>query len=263
MSLPDGRYLLLSLTLALAISGMAWRVRALTTSGACAATLVGFLVMGWGGATGGIALLLFFVSSSALSRLGKKRKASLGYEKSGERDASQVLANGGVAALSALLLVFFPHNIRPMAMLLGALAAANADTWATEIGSLAAFPPRLITNLRPAPVGSSGAISAPGTLASLVGALLIGTVLFFGAFGLRGVLTVAISGLTGSLFDSLLGATIQVQYRCTRCHKLTERKTHHDLPTERARGITWMNNDAVNFLATLCGAIVAASLFPL
>jgi uncharacterized protein (TIGR00297 family) len=258
MSAPDAPHLVLSAVLALAVSMAAWRIRALTVSGAIAAALVGFLVLGFGGGAGAAALLLFFVSSSALSRWGKKRKQSLDYEKGGERDAAQVLANGGVAAIMALLMVFFPRSPWLPAALLGALASANADTWATEIGSLASHPPRLITTFRPAPTGSSGAISGPGTLASLGGASLIALTALFYDFGFHGIAAVVIGGVAGSFFDSLMGATLQVQYRCVHCHKITERHIHHESQTQWERGIPWMNNDAVNFLATLCGALVTA-----
>jgi uncharacterized protein (TIGR00297 family) len=261
MSAPDASHLVLSAGAALAISAAAWRLRALNRSGAIAAAIVGFLVLGFGGTAGGAALLLFFVSSSALSRWGKKRKQSLDYEKGGERDAAQVLANGGTAAVLALLLAFFPESHWIAAALLGALASANADTWATEIGSLAAHPPRLITTLRPAPTGSSGAISVPGTLASIAGASMVALTALFYDFGVAGVVAAAVGGTAGSLLDSLLGATVQVQYRCVECHKMTERHTHHEQPTQWSRGIHWMNNDAVNLIATLGGAIVAASLF--
>lgn len=262
-SRPDALHLLIAAAAAAGISGVAWRMRALSRSGAAAAAAVGFSLFGFGGAPGAAALLLFFVSSTALSRVGRKRKASLEYEKGGERDAGQVLANGGIAALCALLLPFVPDNHRSLpAALLGALAAANADTWATEVGSLAAHPPRWITTLRPAPPGSSGAVSLPGTLAALAGALLIGAAApLFGLPAPRGIAAAAVGGFAGCLFDSLLGATLQAQYRCPECGKLTERHEHHGRPTEPARGLPWMNNDAVNLLATLAGAAVAALLF--
>ncbi|MES2460219.1 MAG: DUF92 domain-containing protein [Armatimonadota bacterium] len=262
MSAPDASHLVVSVGLALAISTAARRMGALTTSGATAAAAVGFLVLGFGGWAGGAALLLFFVSSSALSRLDKKRKQSLDYEKGGERDAAQVLANGGAAAVSALLSLFLPESPLPAAAMLGALASANADTWATEIGSLASRPPRLITTFRPAPTGSSGAVSVPGTVASVAGALLIAVAVLFFGFGVYGIIAVLIGGIAGSLFDSVLGATLQVQYRCAVCGKTTERHLHHGLPTRWERGLLWMNNDAVNLLATLCGALVTALLLP-
>lgn len=254
---------MLAAALAVIVAGAAWRVRALSASGAVAAALVGFLLFGMAGGKGALALLLFFVSSSALSRLGKKRKDALSFEKGGERDAGQVLANGGIAALCAALIPFVPPQNFTLiaAALLGALAAANADTWATEIGALARRPPRLITTFRPAPTGASGAVSLPGTAAALAGAWLIALVALAWGVGNEGILAVTVGGFAGSLFDSLLGATIQAQYRCTICGKLTEQRVHCKQPTEKARGLAWMNNDVVNALATAFGASAAALLF--
>jgi uncharacterized protein (TIGR00297 family) len=243
---------------ALALAGAARKVRALSVSGMIAATVVGTLLFGCAGWPGAAALLLFFVTSSALSRWGRKRKAALSFEKGGERDAGQVLANGGVAALCAALLPFFPASPWLFAALLGALAEANADTWATEIGSLAAAPPRLITNFRPAPTGSSGAVSLPGTAAALAGAALIAGVAWVFGMPARIAIGALLGGFAGALFDSLIGATLQAQYRCMGCGRLTESRTHcGGQPAALAQGIAWVGNDAVNFLATIFGAAVA------
>lgn len=259
--MPDNLHLLTAAILAALVALAARRVGALSASGAVAAAAVGFLLFGMGGWRGALALLLFFISSSALSRVGKRRKEALSFEKGGERDAGQVLANGGVAALCAALLPVSPDTSVMVAALLGALAAANADTWATEIGALARRSPVLITTLQPAPTGASGAISAPGTAAALAGAFLIGLTALLWQTGSAGFLAVTAGGFAGSLFDSLLGATVQAQYRCPVCGKLTERRIHcDDQPTERARGLAWMNNDAVNALATAFGAVTAALL---
>ena len=129
MTLPDTGHLLRAAALAAGIAFAARRMRALTVSGATAAAIVGFLLFGLGGGQGAAALLLFFVTSSALSRWRKRDKDRIGFEKGGERDAGQVLANGGIAAACALLLPVFPEALWPRLALLGALAAANADTW--------------------------------------------------------------------------------------------------------------------------------------
>jgi uncharacterized protein (TIGR00297 family) len=265
---PAPAYLGLAALLALGVSGAAWRARALSASGAGAAAFVGFCLFGFAGGRGAAALLLFFVTSSALSRVGKRRKDALAFEKGGERDAGQVLANGGVAALCAAALPFVGPGSRPvvLAALLGALATANADTWATELGALARRPPVMLTTFKPAPTGASGAVSGPGTLAALAGALLIGAAALLWRPELGQSLVPAmgaatVGGFLGALFDSLLGATVQVQYRCAVCGKLTERHEHCGQPTEYARGVRWLNNDAVNTLATLAGAAFAAGLY--
>lgn len=220
------------------IGFLAWRVNALTLSGAVAAACVGFCHLAFGGWLAAGALLAFFGTSTALSKLGKRKKEALGFEKSGQRDAWQVLANGGIATLCAVL----GH---PEA-LLGALAAANADTWATELGSLFGGKPRRITNLAPAEPGESGAISLLGTLAALLGAALLG------AFAGYAWLAVTLAGFIGALADSVLGATLQAQWRDEKTGRWSE------IPQGKpARGVSWLRNDAVNILATLIGAVTA------
>ncbi len=230
---------------------VAWKLKALTPSGAVAAAGVGFSHLAFGGWPGAGALLLFFVTSTALSKIGKRQKEALGFEKSSRRDALQVLANGGVAALCALLIPMIGD--RGFVLMLGALAAACADTWATEVGSLFGGTPRKITTLRPVRTGESGAISPLGTLAALCGAGLLASLcpLFSPLLGVRGILSVLLGGFLGSLVDSLLGATLQAQWKDSDGN-FTE--IRHGKP---ARGWTFMNNDTVNFIATLTGALLA------
>ena len=211
IALPPAWHLLIAFVAALLIAGAARAARALTTSGAVAATVVGALIFGLGGWAGAVALLLFFATSTALGRVGRRRKEGVGFEKGGERDAAQVLANGGIAALCACLLPVFPAGPWLVAGLLGALAEANADTWATEIGTV--HPPRMITTLQRAAPGRSGAISIPGTLAALGGAGLIAATvpLWHLSHAAPVAFSVLVGGFAGALADSLLGATLQAQ----------------------------------------------------
>jgi uncharacterized membrane protein len=67
--------------------------------------------------------------------------------------------------------------------------------------------------------------------------------------------------LGGSMLDSLLGATVQAIYYCPACDKETERRIHTcGTKTRPLRGWPWMNNDVVNFIATLWGALIAMSM---
>jgi uncharacterized protein (TIGR00297 family) len=158
-----------------------------------------------------VLLLAFFVLSTLLSRRGTARN---------ER---QVIANGGIAALAALA-----GNWLWFA---GALAAANADTCATEIGRFSPTSPRLITNGARVPAGTDGGMTLLGTTAGIAGAGLIAALSY--VFGQRGALAIAVAGVVGMLVDSLLGATVQGKVR-------------------------WMDNDVVNLAATLTGAACAA-----
>jgi len=243
--------------LSAAIGALAWLKRWLTPSGALGAILTGTPVFGLGGWTGGLALVAFFLSGSLLSRLFRSRKAQVEAEfaKTGTRDLGQALTNGGVAAAAALGYAW-TGELPWMGALLGSLAAASADTWATELGVLARSAPRLITTLRPAPPGTSGAVSLNGLAAAVGGAAFVGAVAAaVEPLWWRLLPHLALAGLFGSLVDSLLGATVQAVYWCPRCHKETERTVHRcGSPTRLHRGFPVVSNDLVNLLATLAGA---------
>jgi len=151
----------------------------------------------------------------------------------------------------------------------GAMAAVNADTWATELGVLSPHPPRSITTGRRVEVGTSGGVTWLGTAASLGGALTIGLVAGLELLILRQgwasvatlLLAATVGGAAGSAFDSLLGATVQAIYWCDTCGKETERRVHLcGAETRLLRGGRWLGNDLVNFAASAVGALVAAGI---
>ena len=245
--------------LAIIIAYLSYRARSLDCSGVLAALVVGTVIFGLGGLRWAILLLTFFITSSGLSQMFKsrKREANEKYAKGGQRDASQVFSNGGIATLFAALHFFFPGAAWPWLGFAVSLAAVNADTWATELGVLNPTPPRLITDLRKVvEKGTSGGVSWGGTLASFMGAGLIGleaALLDPSGTNWSFFVLVTIAGLLGALFNSLLGATVQAIYYCPSCQKETERNPTHSCGTEttQIRGWTWLDNDWVNFA---CGA---------
>jgi uncharacterized protein (TIGR00297 family) len=143
------------------------------------------------------------------------------------------------------------------------LAAVNADTWATELGVLNPTAPRMITNWKKrVEKGTSGGISLFGTLASLFGAAVIAipAALFAGDWSL--LLLISVAGLAGSLFDSLLGATVQAMYYCPTDEKETEKHPLHTCGTKtiHIRGWEWLNNDWVNFACGAFGSLIALGI---
>ena len=276
--------LLLGFNLAIIISVLAYALNALSLYGAVAASVLGFVVFGLGGLDWAIPLLAFFLSSSALSRVAKKRKEGLEekYSKGSRRDAAQVLANGGVAGAMVLAHALFPSLSWPWIGFAAGLAAANADTWATELGVLSPSLPRLITTGKPVERGVSGGVSLVGLVASAAGALLVGLLaaIFYpgsAVIPLAGganqipalpmtlvrIFLFGLAGLAGSLVDSLLGATLQAIYTCPACRKITERHPFHTCgtPTTWLRGLPWLNNDWVNFACTFSSAIIALVIY--
>jgi uncharacterized protein (TIGR00297 family) len=242
-----------------AIAIAAFRVRSLDAGGAIAAAIVGTVTFGALGLPGAGVLLAFFITSVALSRVGKARKAQILVDvgKTGPRDAAQVFANGGIAAVCALLSLW--EGPRFVVAFAGAFAAAAADTWATEIGALARGTPRSILTFKPIATGLSGGVSLQGTLAEIGGALLIAAVAL--ALVPHSFLAVALGGIAGATADSLLGASLQSLRWCPGCKRLTEREPHVcGANTTPVRGLSWFGNDTTNYVATLIGAGVAFAL---
>jgi uncharacterized protein (TIGR00297 family) len=267
--------LLLGVLLSAAIGGLGYWRRALSLSGVVGAILIGTLIFGLGGWIWGLLLITFFISSSWLShyRRADKEQVAEKFAKGSQRDIGQVLANGG---LGAILAIVFANNPDPLlfAAFVGVMGTVNADTWATELGILSRVPPRLITTGQAVVPGTSGGVTRLGMWASIGGALLIGamaTALIQAAsllssqdWSLQAVsypLLAVAGGVAGSLFDSLLGATVQGIYYCDRCAKETESPIHRcGQATRLTRGWRWLNNDVVNFTASLLGGLVAALL---
>lgn len=250
--------LLLALFVAGTLAVAARRARALSEGGALAAAIVGTCVVlaGWGWA---LLLLAFFVSSSALSRWRAAERDALTngmLAKPGERDAAQVLANGGLFALAALGAAMLEGS-HLAALGAGALAAATADTWSTEIGTVRGGTPRHLLSGEPMPPGASGGVTRVGSAAAIAGALLIAAVSALP--GIRApFVPVWLGGIAGALCDSLLGATVQERRWCPSCELRTERRVHRcGTATDVRGGVAGFGNDLVNVASVTAGGLVA------
>ena len=251
----------------------AWKGHILDSRGAITAFLIGFATFvfpadGW---KWFLVLLVFLTVSSYMThyKYQVKRKKGFAQEKGGARGWPNVAANGVVAGILVLFTPFFLQDSYYwqliLAAFLGAVATANADTLATEIGLLNPTDPRLITDLKKVvPAGTSGGISIFGELATLFGALLIG--IAAGLLGMTGnpgwslsvlIGITMIAGLAGCSIDSVIGATVQGIYKCRVCNKITENRRHCGNPSIPLRGHKVIDNNVVNLIATICGAIVA------
>lgn len=220
-------------------------LRWLTSDGSVAAAAVGGLVLWGAGLRGAGLLLLFFVSGSLLTAWNQREKrqepqrrdndrqppaASAAAAAPTARTARQVLANGGWAAVGATAIRWKPEI--GWALLVGSLATAQADTWATEIGAHARGRPRLITTGRPVAAGTSGGVTWLGTGAGLAGAVVLAGVGYLWGLPLTVAAPGAAVGVLGMLLDSGLGATMEAR--------------------------SWLDNDGVNLAATSAGAVAAA-----
>ena len=204
-------------------------VRGVTTTGGMAGSMVCFALLVAAGPRAFAALLVVFILTWASTRVGYARKQTQGTaERRAGRNAFQVFANLGVSFFCAILYAtVWPDPRLPIA-LCAALAEAAADTVSSEIGQAVGGVPRLITNWKPAPAGTDGAITLAGTAAGIGAAI---------AVCLTGIVPwplapiCAAAGILGMFADSLLGATLE--------HR------------------RFMDNNAVNFSSTAIAALIA------
>lgn len=239
----------------ISVSGYFYKL--LTWSGSLAACVIG-LAVALGFEVKGLFLLgFFFASSSFWSKFKRKNKvkAEERQEKGSQRDWQQVVANGGTCALFSLLYALFPLPEFIIGFAI-AIAAANSDTWASEIGSLSKHPPIFIRTLKRIETGTSGAISLLGTIAAILGSLTIALLsYYFFQLSFSFVLIIFAFGFFGNVIDTILGAFFQVVYQCEICLAEVESLKHCGTRTTIIKGHPIFNNDFVNFFSGLLAAI--------
>lgn len=245
--------MILGILFILFLSFAAWKSNTLTKSGMIGAMFVGsaiYIGFSWEGL---LLLGCFFVTSNMWGKIKSKRKASLHdlLKKKDQRDIIQVFANGGVPAFIAVLSLFDISNLIIYKVLFSiSLAAANSDTWASEIGTLSKGQPRMFLTFKKVERGTSGAVSILGTCAAIAGACFIALaaiILFDLSF--REFWVISLAGFLGNIFDTILGQTIQIKYKCQVCHKVTEKDLHCHQQGLKTNTFSFLDNDAVNIIS--------------
>ena len=224
----------------LVFAQLAYRLRSVDKSGAVVGTLLGTVIFASLGFSGWLLLLAFFVLGTGATKIGYARKAAAGLaqKKGGRRSARHAIANSGVAAVCAFFAATTPDTLLYLAAFAGAFATAAGDTMSSEIGQLWGRRTFLITTLKRVPRGTDGAISLEGTLAGLgasAAVAFLGVGLSF--YSVTVAVLITLAAFLGTMLESLVGATLE------------------------QRG--WLDNEAVNFLNTLCGALLAAGFVAL
>lgn len=205
----------------------------LTWLAAGAGVVLGYFIYKGGGYTGLLMLATFFIAGTTATSWGLRQKQKLGIaeERGGRRTAGQVWANAGVAGIAGLLALFLPEkNQLFQLMIAGSFSAATADTLSSELGNLYGKRFYNVLTFKKDQRGLNGVISLEGTLCGVAGSCLI-AFLYSITFGFQHFIWIVVAGTAGNLADSYLGATVE------------------------RRG--WLGNNAVNFLNTLVGALIA------
>ncbi len=249
--------LLPAVLLAGVIAAVGGRLGWHTPRGVLSASLVGAAVLEGAGMRGGALMGLFFMSGSLLTRWSERDGLHSIDAKGSRRDEVQVAANGTWAAAGAIAIHAAP--VIGWSVMAGALGAAQADTWATEIGARAAHSPRLITSGEVVQRGTSGGVTWLGTAGGVAGAAIMAVATWAVApppAALAGLL----GGYLGLTADSILGAAVQgTSEPAKHMDSLTYGRADSDRPPS-VRGVAWFTNDCVNLSGTGVGAATGLAL---
>jgi len=237
-------------------------LRAIDGRGFLASAAVGFAIMYGGGFSWFVIVAVFFTLGVAftLYKYGYKRRMGGAQEKGGARNWPHILANGGVASIAAMWNLTSPGTV-PAVIFLGAISTSAADTVATELGLLSHSQPMLITHpSRPVSPGTSGGVTPLGFVGAAFASLVIGIMAL--AVGVLSdpnlVLPLCVvGGIFGAVFDSLVGATLQRKGYCVVCLKPTEALRHCGERTRATQGKWYIENNLVNVVSTVAGALAA------
>lgn len=262
------------------------RRNALSPSGAIAAFLVGAATFS-SGLRFGAAMLMFYIAGTRATRFGaaRKKRVEVGYAHvNGNRSAAQVLGSSLPGALLSVAYTYYYRDMAPLdashpartmlqLSVLLFFAACAGDTLSSEIGSVAAsgHPVLLIAPWRVVPPGVNGAVSLVGTVASVVGGVVVAAA--FAAFSagdanLMPTLVVgAAGGFVGSALDSVLGALLQPSWYDPSVGKVLKETPVPGTPeAQRARlvcGVDLLSGESVNMLAATLTCALAPLLVPL
>ncbi|KAL3773550.1 hypothetical protein ACHAW5_010381 [Stephanodiscus triporus] len=224
----------------------------LTPSGFVHSLALGTLLwtsLGWRGWT---VCVLYLFLGQAVTKIGFEEKTSRGIAegRGGRRGPENVwgsaLTGTLCAAAASRALLVGPSSFLGLssgAWTLGYVASLStklADTFASEIGKAYGNTTFLITTFESVPRGTEGAISLEGTMASVVGGLLLSAYAYVvvGLVGsVGGMIASTFAAFAATMIESLIGATLQGR-----------------------EGTRWMTNEVVNFINTLIGAAVAMTL---
>jgi uncharacterized protein (TIGR00297 family) len=250
------------------LGAVSCKLKFVSFSGLIAAFIIGVLIFvfppeGW---KWFVIILIFHGVAAQFTKYKyeMKRRKGFAQEKGGARAWPNIVANGVIATLFAVAGGFSYLGVFLFGFI-GAVSTATADTLATEIGLLNKDQPRLITNLRKVPAGTSGGISPMGEIGTLLGGSIIGISVLLLKIGNHDNLIIlfasVISGLIGCTFDSFIGASIQGMFKCKICQNVTENKKHCGNKTIRIRGSHYIDNNMVNLMATSVGALFAIIIF--
>lgn len=240
----------------------------LTVPGAVAAAILGSIILFFGGWGWGVTTACSFFITALLSQFQDCDESNDSSSKRARRNLNQVLANGLLLTVLAVLYRASDANIAFLASFLGCVGAVAGDTWATSVSQFSTRDPRLLTTGQRVPAGTPGAVTGIGiALTALAG--FVASVLYLSVAAILGADTAPsavrvtlgvaaiIGAVAGSIFDSYLGAACQAIYTDADGRVTDHPAANNGRLNTYVRGWRWLSNDLVNFSNSVAGATSA------
>ena len=254
--------IILSLILSTALAAFAALKKSLT-SGACVLAWVFAVIIAYcGGITAFTGLLFTFAFTIAAGKISKSKREKIEstiHKKKGPRDIVQIICNVMCGSICILAYGITSREIFAYGFF-GAMAASLSDSLASELGILAKKDPVNICTMQKTKPGMSGGVTLWGLLCSLIGAMLIAVPAIFKISGIAPFIIITVSGFIAALIDSILGGSLQAKYECPVCGLISEKPLHCDEKGKLVKGLSFLNNDGVNLLNNISGAVIAMIL---
>ena len=213
----------------------------LTKKGWIHAGVLGTLLWGSIGWKGWTAVCIYLFLGTLVTKIGYKNKASRGIAEArgGQRGPENVWGSAATGCALALFSCFWPKYLTLfMVGFASSFTAKLSDTFSSEIGKRFGKRTFLITTLKPVSPGTEGAVSLEGSVAGLLGSIIMTVVMF--KLSIISELAVAfivfLSGYLATIFESYIGALVQNK-------------------------IQWLTNELVNSIQTSLAAIISIALY--
>ena len=216
------------------------RLSFLTKKGWIHAGVLGTLLLGSIGWNGWTSVCLYLLLGTLVTKIGYRNKASRGIAEArgGQRGPENVWGSAATGCSLAVFSCFWPDYLTLLMVgFASSFSAKLSDTFSSEIGKRFGKRTFLITTLKPVSPGTEGAISIEGSIAGLLGSVVMTAIMLNLSIisGLSVAFIVCLSGYGATFLESYMGAMVQNK-------------------------IEWMTNELINSIQTSLAAVIAIFL---
>jgi len=220
-------------------------------------------------------LVTFLVLGSLAGKIRANAKEGGDAKQGKARDHWQVLANGGIFMLLAMLafmnelgwldsflgihteVLRFSETCHLLALI--SLSVSCADTLSSDFGRVWGGSPRNIITGKRMIKGVSGGVTGAGFVGALLGAVSIAIFVFWTELlslgsSVSAFWLIAFFGFIGSILDSVLGVLFQAKYLDDSGNQVDSSDTGR---RSMAAGYRWVTNDVVNAVTGVLMLLVA------